>query len=51
VDTKGSNHGLISSTICHLPTEPDENKKFRSGLFFSRFEIKIFQMKVGILNP
>ena len=27
MDTKGSNHGLISSTICHLPTEPDEKGK------------------------
>jgi len=48
---KGSNHGLISSTVCHLPTEPHESKKFRSGLLFSMFGNKILKIKAGIPNP
>jgi hypothetical protein len=51
MDMKGSNHGLISSTICHLPIESDIGKKFQSGLLFSKIEKKIFQIKAGIPNP
>jgi hypothetical protein len=51
MDMKGSNYGLISSTICHLPTALDESKKYWPGLLFYRSEIKIFQIKAGIPNP